>query len=350
MDKIITLFLLLLVATVGYSFAIYLQGYSEYIDIQILDYEIKINLLFAFSLLVMFAIIMHILFVTLLYIFNIPKLLINYKNKLFTQEPEKYLFKIYNKLIQGKIESNDITKLEESFKYLPEKYKPHLHFLNANISKDFGAKIISLRYLLDQSEYNNFAVKKLAKIYIDIGYWQNAIELVEKINQNDVEILILKFEIYYHLNKFEKFASIINKLNSINVNLWKNYFPTIALYAFKAAKQETVKGFQNNALSYIEMSLLYKPDMFEAIELYCLININLGQSANNLEILSVAFSNSPTFELFELYAKSWQEDADKLYQKLCTLCDNKENIELFLAISAYLKLSHRTNEILELHL
>lgn len=293
---------------------------------------------------------MHVLFVALLYILNIPKLLLSYKNKLFTQEPEKYLFKIYNKLIQGKIESPDISKLEESFKYLPEKYKPYLHFLNANISKDFGAKIISLRYLLDQSEYNNFAVKNLAKIYIDIGYWQNAIELVEKINQIDVEILILKFEIYYHLNKFEKFASIINKLNSIDASLWKNHFPTIALYAFKAAKQETDKGFQNKALSYIEMSLLYKPDMFEALELYCLININLAQGENNLEILSTAFSNSPSFELFELYAKSWQKDADQLYQKLCELCDKEKNIELFLAISAYLKLNHRVNEILELHL
>ena len=346
MGKIIKFFLVLLVAISGYMLAIYLQAYSDYVDIQIWDYVIKINLLFACGLAIVFSMIMHLLFVALRYILNIPQQLINYKNKIFTQEPEKYLFKVYTKLVEGKIEKTDISKLEDAFKYLPERYKTYLHFLNSNIAQDFSSRMISLRYLLNTREYNNFSIKHLTKIYIDIGYWQNALELVEQDNQNDAEILILKFEIYYHLNKFEKFTSIINKFNSIDISLWKQYFPSIALYTFKAAQKEVEKGFENKALSHIEMSLLYKPDMFEAIELYCLININLGQSEKNLEILSAAFSNSPSFELFELYAKSSQDDADKFYEKLCQLCDSKQNLELFLAICAYLNLPNRVNELL----
>jgi len=333
--KFIVFFFLILI---GYSIAIYLKDYNNIIYIQFLDYSIDINFLFGIGILLLSLLIFNILCRCLLIILSIPKKIINYKNSLFKTDPEKLILNYYVSLTRA--DSNiSSEELIRALNIVPDQYKAHIHFIIVHYTKDFSQTITSLQYLIS-TEYKIFATKKLANIYLGIGKFKEALNLVETLpSSNDIELLLLMLNIYSKLRLYNKFSVIINKLDKLDKSSLAYHKDTIAYCYFNAAHDLiNNNGSDNEAKSFLEAALLHKPDMLEAIELYCVVNVNLGQSQKNISLLENGFSNFPSFELFELYLRFTNDTNQEIYNNLCSLIDKSKNLNLLLSIAAYLKL------------
>ena len=66
----------------------------------------------------------------------------------------------------------------------------------------------------------------------------------------------------------------------------------------------------------------------------------------NIELIENTFSQYPSFELFELYLRSTNYSAEKLYKTLYEISSPKNDFYLFLAISSYLKLHEETDRLM----
>ena len=70
----------------------------------------------------------------------------------------------------------------------------------------------------------------------------------------------------------------------------------------------------------------------------CKINLTSGKGGVNLDILENAFSQAPSFAIFEMYHQSSNSNASDTYQKLDSLVDSRKYRDVFFAIAAYLDL------------
>ena len=186
----IKLLFLILIAALGYNAALYMRDQNINLTIAVLDYNITINIALAF-LCFGFAIITSIIILRLLvYIINLPTSIIQYKNNFWGLSTEKVILNCYNNIIMATNFDNARLVLAKLFQNSASRYLHYLHFINLNITNDFSQKIVSLRYLINIKEYRVFALKKLAKIYVEIGYYDEALELISCINEDDVNSLL----------------------------------------------------------------------------------------------------------------------------------------------------------------
>lgn len=323
----------------GYSISVYLKCYNYFINISFLDYSIEVNFIFGIGILLLAILIVNIILNGVFFIISIPKKLLSYKDDLFKSDPRKIILSYYTKFV---LNDNNLSaeELLRSLNYIPQSLMYHIHFIILRYTKDFTQTITSLKYLMSNSEYKNYATKKLVHIYLGIGKLEEALVLVESLpNNNDIEALLLALDAYAKLKLYSKFSNVVNKLNKLDKNLWADYQDKIANYFFDAAKNSMIINSNNNEVKFLlDSALLYKSNMFEAIELYCSFNEKLNQAQKNIALIKGAFSVNPSFELFQLYLRYASEENVEIYNSLILLINKEKHFNLFLIMASYLKL------------
>ncbi|MBP7190099.1 MAG: hypothetical protein KA998_02495, partial [Rickettsiaceae bacterium] len=252
-------------------------------------------------------------------------------------------------LVSGntKLASDLVNKIKAD---LPSDLDLHSHVVLSLADQDDEQRIYHLKYLLDHAEYKNFASRALASYYFKYQYYQQCVEYAKHHSnmRNDSEILEMLVECYAKLGHWDEFDDVVSKFISCVATPNKHMVGTISEGYFRAAQAVLESENNERAVSYLELALLHKPDMLEAVELLCHLNINDGRAAVNKDFIENAFAISPSLELCILYQKSTKFTNGQIYSQLSSLIDHRKNVTVFLTIASYLSLKDEVRELKEL--
>lgn len=325
-----------------------INEYDSNVDVQFLDYSITISAFFLVCAIISFYIIFSITLKILLFILNLPWL-ISSKIKMSKVESQKrQLIKSYSFVVSGnsKLASEIINKIKSD---LPSDLDLHSHVVLSVADQDDEQKIYHLKYLLDHSEYKNFASRALASYYFKYQYYQQCLEYAkhDSAMSNDHEMLEMLVESYAKLGYWDEFDDAVSKLRSHIQTPRQPLLRKISEGYFMAAQSVLESENNERAVGYLELALLHRPDMLEAVELLCHLNMNDGRSSMNKDFIENAFAISPSLELCLLYEKSTDFSKKEIYQQLSSLVSPSQNVTVFLAIASYLELKDEINLLKE---
>jgi len=332
-----------------YLVVIAISKYDATLSILLLDYRVDISLLL-FIILLIIVICASTLGVRILTIilktpYMIAAKLAGYKKNSHT----KLVLDAYANIVMGKTLAahNSIAKIDHQSSY--SEFIDHINLLRVVSNQNSERNTALLHNLLSNKQYHDFAAKTLAKKLYDQGLYQQSLSFIEhasidsSINKETMHLLIL---LYANLNMWDNCTNYITRFVGIFKEITKVEKDEISSIYLKCAKYYLAQGEEGNALGFLEKALEYNPIAIEAIELFCTINLSLGQKQRNVAILEMAFAAAPSFELFDLYHQSSTMDAEEVYDTLYNLADNRNYKDVFLAMAAYLKLYDKVDILL----
>ena len=327
--------------TLAYLGITALGKYDTTISVLILDYKISISMFLLIVITIMIisfsSLGIRIIGMVLTMPYLVAEKLAGYKKRSRT----KSIMESYGQVIIGNLDAAQRVIARLDMKDMDEEYKEHVNLLAAICNKDFDQNMPMLQNLLSNKEYHDFAAKSLAKKLFDQGYYAQSLQYAEQVRtttNNDPELSLLLIKLYAHLDMWEKFGLTVERYMGMYPKQDQMVAKDVSNYYMKAAKFTLAEGGEMNALGYLEKSLEYNPINQEAIEMVCKINLTSGRRSVNLDILEKAFSESPSFVLFDLYRQSSTMNAKDIYYKLGSLVDIIAYREIFFAIAAYLDL------------
>jgi tetratricopeptide (TPR) repeat protein len=333
----------------SYLAIIVVSKYDTTMSILLFDYRIDVSL---FLLIIFFIILVCIssLGIRILgIIFKTPYMiaakLAGYKKYSHT----KLILDAYANMIMGKsdVAQRNISKIDPGSSY--KEFADHINLLKAVSNGDSERNTYLLHNLLSNKQYHDFAAKTLARKLYNQGLYQQSLGFIEyvRIDSNmDRETIYLLILLYANLNIWDNFTIHVERYAGIFKDITAAETEEIATLYLRCAKYYLAQGEEQEAVKFLEQSLEYNPISMEAIELFCTINISLGQNNQNLAILEAAFTAVPSFELFELYYQSSSMVPIEIYDIFYNLVDARHHKDVFLAIAAYLKLFDRVDTLL----
>jgi tetratricopeptide (TPR) repeat protein len=245
-------------------------------------------------------------------------------------------------LIGNKLKSAEIAKTVNP--NISAENKELFNLILAESEGDIEQKIQYFKGLVGSKNFNYFALKRLAQIFHNREVYQRAEDYAIKafnLNELDSDILEILIHCYANLSLWSKFTFVISKLSKVDPEKLSKLAGKVAEYYLLAAKNVLELGNDKEATNYLQSAFEFNPAYIEALELYLALNINLHQQNRNLEILESAFIANPCFEIMELYFRTSNLPAPRIYEELATIVDPKQHLGLFLAIAAYLNLPEK---------
>lgn len=228
-----------------------------------------------------------------------------------------------------------------------------ISLITAEVQDNFDTKIHHYRKLIDTQHYSRYALKKLAEICYNNTHLKQAEDYAIRALNNDdkdKELQLMLINIYARLEEWPKLVFIITQLQRVNSNIIVDKAKEIASYYCQAAKSYLQDGFDKEALQFLEYALMLHPINIEALTLFIelLTNIKHSKSKDILQILRVAFSSRPCFELAMMYTRhATTASSEEIYSALSSFVKPDQHVALFLALAAYLGLIERITELKE---
>lgn len=318
-----------------------ISKYDATISVLVFDYKISISMFILAVMAIMIVSISSLGFRIIGMIFKMPYVIAEKLAFYKRRSRSKLVIEAYGQVVIGNLETAERIISKIDMKNIDPEYKEHVNLLAAICNQDFDKNMPMLQTLLSNKEYHDFAAKLLAKKLFDQGYHAQSMQYAEQVRShtNDPEIMYLLIRLYANLDMWEKFDMVLDKYVGIYPKQAQLIKEDLSHYYFNCAKFTLSEGSERKAIEYLEKSLEYNPVNQEAIEMFCAINLTLGHSDLNLELLEQAFSKSPSFAIFELYHHSSDSKGIEIYKTLSNLVDVIAYRDVFFAIAAYLDLS-----------
>lgn len=340
-------FLLFIFTTVIlYLFFGIVTEYDADVHISFLNYMISIRGFFLVICLFTSYLIFMIIVKFLSFICNAPTIISKFIKSSKSQQHKKKLIECYAMLVSGNYKGSYelINKIRTS---LPTELYLDSCLILSLTENDDERRLSHLKYLLDFSEYKDFAHYELARYFFQHQYWRQSLEYAENISNSskDIDTLELLINLYIKLEDWENFEDTVVTLRDLKPDYLSNISSKISSGYFMAAKNSLGTENNNQAIYYLEQALIYKPSSLEVIELLCYLNNNNGKTKLNDKIIESAFTLSPSFELFLIYHKSSTLSSKQIYSYLASLSDPKNHLSVFLSIAAYLRLGAEIDEL-----
>lgn len=313
------------------------------------DYFLETTLFTFIAFFILFLILAIIVLRIVFLFFEFPYLL---RKKMRMWKVQKVTFALMNSmsylLIGNRLKAfENIKKLRDDIK---AEHKEIYNLIYSEVEDEFDQKIQLYRTLTSSKDYNYFAVKRLAEIFYENGFYEQSEEYATRafnLNEFDSDILMVLIKCYAKLNLWTKFIFVVSKLSQGDSKKLSLNSTLIAEYYFQAAKYMLERGEDQDAMHYIEYSLELNPGYIEAIDLYYSLNLSLNKGIDNSENLKLAFAANPCFEMAELFIKASNLTTDRIYEELAEIVPPQENRGLFLAIAARLGLSEKIDGLKE---
>lgn len=336
------------IAILYLSFSL-VSSYDTDVHLQFLDYSVTISSFFLIAAVIMGSIFIAFVSKILVLILNAPSIISGKIKTSKMQHITKQIIESYALSLAGKKEEGRklINRIKQD---LPIEFIIHSHLILSATDPNPEQKTHHLRYLLDHGEYKAFAAKELARYFVQHKYYQQALDYTEQalnLRDNDPELLQITFKVYAEMFMWDEFEEAIVRLKRLEPELSMPINSEIANYYFNAAKDVLASGEDDKAIHYLEKALMHRIDLIEAASLLCELLINRGDMQKSRQFLSNAFMASPSFELFELYAKASNGSEKEIYNEICLLADPREHLGLFIAIAAYLGLELRAKSLIQ---
>lgn len=319
------------------------------ISFHIYDYEIETTL---FTLITCFVLALSAALIVLklvFLIFDFPHLI---KKRMHLRKAHRVNHALTQSMVyllaNNKFKAADISK--KVARDLASEQKDLYNLIQAEAEEDFDRKVDYYRLLITSKDYNYFAAKRLASVFVKDGFYEQAEDYASRafnINEFDSEVLITLIECYANQKMWNKFAYVISKLARVDAKKLRKISSTISDYYVQAAKDTLEKGEDHQAINYIESALELNPSNSEAVDFYLSLNLSLNRGEDNLEVLQNALSINPSFEIAETYIRASNEEPEQIYNRLASLIDPQKHRSLFLAIAAVLNLPHKVEVLSE---
>ncbi len=315
----------------------------------IADYQLETTL---FTLAAGFVISVLFVLVTLKLVFLVFQTPAMIMEKLVTRKNQKTTSNLIRAMADLLIDNK--TKASEELKAVIGSAKPEhkeiIELINAEIATDFDQKIQGYRWLVSSHYYNYFATKRLAQVFYNNRFYEQALDYAAKAfnsYESDSEILEILLHCHAKLGLWSKFAFIVTKFSKADKKRVEALTNKISEYYLLAAKDALEIGQDQEATGYLEQSLEFNPSYIAALDLYYALSINKHTNSENLEILEEAFILSPSFEIAEIYIRACDLPAQDIYNNLAKLVDQRQYYSVFLAIAAYLDLPEKAHYLRE---
>jgi len=341
---LLTIFIILLY--LGFTIV---SAYDTTVHLQFLRYNVTISSFFLIAAVIIGSVIIALISKLFIILLNAPSLI---SSRIKTSKMQHNIRQILDSYSHAMAKDYDgarniINRIKND---LPHEFDVHPHMILSKVDLNPEQRTYHLRYLLDSTEYKAFAAKELARYFLGHKYHQQALEYAEQaehMRSNDPELLALLLELYAAMIMWDQFEEAVARLQILDHQLFEQMQPQISDLYFAGAKAALAEGSDDDAIYYLEEALLHKPDSAEAASLLCPLLINRGQNGRSIEFLEAAFAATPSFELFELYAKSSTANNKEIYAKLGNIADPRNNVGLFIAIATYLGLTSEAKELVE---
>ena len=319
------------------------------ISFQIYNYVVETTL---FTVTTGFVLSLFIVLITLKLVFLIFEFPYIIKKRLHLRKSQKATHALMQSMVyllaNNRFKAAEVAKKIESD--LKLELKDLYNLVQAEAEGDFEKKIDHYRLLSGSKDYNYFAMKRLAEVFLQNGFYEQAEDYASKafnLNEFDSDVLVVLLDCYAKQGLWNKFVFIISKLSRVDKKRLNTISDIISNYYVQAAKDTLEKGEDHQAMNYIESALELNPSNMEAVDFYLSLNLSLNRGEDNLEILQNALSINPSFEIAEIYIRSSNEEPEQIYNKLASIIDPQKYRSLFLAIAAYLNLPHKVEILSE---
>ncbi len=337
----------LLITIIGLYFTFsYLGKYDTEVTIRAYSYIVHTNAFFVISLLILayllFAVILKLLAITLNLPRNLMSFIYDYKNK----RDNNNILTASNYLIVGKnLEAINIAK-----NYLKHSNQSITKAAKLIMSKALKTreKVNYLQGILEYPELKLYANKSLAETLLQSGDYTNALTFAceaHNIDNHDIDVLKILFEVYAKLQMWEKFSYVLGKLNKAETEFITSKADEISKIFFTAAKKSLEAGQDGQAITYLEQSLLYKPDFLSSINLLSELYNNLGRQEFICNIIEKAFIYKPSYELFEIYRTCSSKKPEEIYNVLAEVSNEQEYLPVFLKIASRLGFDSKIEDL-----
>lgn len=313
------------------------------ISFYIYDYEIETTL---FMLVTCFVLVLCAALIVLKLIFLIFEFPYLIKKRMHLRKARKVNHILTQSLVHllanNKFKAADCSK--KIARDVTGEQKDLYSLIQAEAEQDFDKKVDFYRLLIASKDYNYFAAKKLAKLFAQNGFYEQAEDYASRafnINEFDSDVLVTLLDCYANQKIWNKFVFIVSKLARVDASKLSEVSGAISGYYMQAAKDALEKGEDHQAINYVESALELNPSNVEAVDFYLSLNLSLNRGEDNLEILQNALSINPSFEIAEIYIRTSNEEPEQIYDRLASLIDPQKYRSLFLAIAATLNLPHK---------
>lgn len=327
----------------------FVSSYDTNVHLQFLDYSVTISSFFLIATVIVGSIAIAFISKILALILNAPSIISSKIKTSKMQHITKQIIEGYALSASGN--ADEAHRLINRIKHdLPIELATHSHLILSAADPNPEQRTHHLRYLLDHGEYKGFAAKELARYFSQHKYYQQALDYTEQAlhsRDNDPELLQIAFVIYAEMLMWDEFEDAVVRLKRSNPELSDTTNFDIAHYYFNASKDSLAGGEDDKAIYYLEKALTHRIDLIEAANLLCELLINKGNIQKSKQFLSNAFIASPSFQLFELYAKASNSSDKEIYNEISLLADPKEHLGLFIAIATYLGLDLRAKSLVQ---
>lgn len=321
--------------------------FDSRVEFSILNYHIDTTIFTFASIFLIVQLLLMIILKTVFLIFDLPSIIRDGWNRRKLKRINEQLVRTISELLMG----NKTKSLEITSKLLPDfdaNSKELSSLILAESENGFDAKIQHLRALLDKKNYSLYASKKLAQVFYDNGHYKEAEDYANKAfneKDTDAQLMIMLIRIYAKIGSWSKMILIGTKLQRADIKLFNAHSNEIAGYYYLAAKHALSSGNDSEATNLLESALTLKPDSLEALMLFTELSINTNNSTVLLKVLKSAFTNHPSFEIAQMYAKCSRNSPNMVYGTLASLVKPSENVALFLSIAAYLGLYEKIDDL-----
>lgn len=326
-----------------FSFSMLSQLDSR-LTLNLYDYYIETTFFTFVILYILLTLCTAIFFKILFLIIDLPS---NLKDIFFSKRASNdnyLLMKAMAEYVSGEKSKSLVTSQKISYR-LSQENKVFHTLLLAEAELEPSVKIKYFQELEQSKDYIPFVTKRLAQIH----YQNNMYEIAENyavrsfnLNESDGETLEILLNCYAKLALWTKFVFVVSKLSRVDGQKLESIKNKIADYYVIAAKNILEANEEKDAIHYLESAIKLIPSHIEALNLY----LHSSRWNNkNIELLKIAFTESPSFEIIELYKKFSTNDSSKIYDDLANSVDPKQYLGLFLAIAAYLDLPEKIKNL-----
>ncbi len=314
------------------------------ISINIYDYYIETTF---FTLIVMFIIVLLVALLILrltFLLFELPYMIRKRIQLNKIQKTHSSLLKAFASLSQQDHQKSIeiIRKIEGD---LNQNQKEFAHLILANAEYNFDAQILHLRILLSSPEYEYYASKKIAELFIQNKLYKQAEEYCIKcynLNEKDSNVLMLLVRCYGNLKKWDRFDFAIRRLSEAHNPNYDLIAEDISDFYLDAAKEKLANGEDNEANHCVHKSIEANPYNIDAVDLYVTLNINIEKTEHILAMLKKLYKEMPNFEIAQMIIKLLPNTPpEKIANDLAELANPEEYPVLYLAITAYLGLDDK---------
>ena len=321
-----------------------LSGLDSPITINVYKYYIETSF---FILTVAFIVILLIALLTLRLIFllfELPHIIRKRFEEGRIQKTHNAILKAFANLAEqnNKKASQIIKKIKAD---LNENQKDFAHLILSQAEENFDEQIGNLRALLSNPEYEYYAAKKMAELFLAKKLYQQAEEYCLKcysINEQDSDLLKLLIECYGSQKKWDRFDFVVNKMFTLDSSGYYLLSENIGKFYCLAARDALENGNDKEANVCLRKSLEKNPHNIEALDLYITLNVNMGRIEDILTMLKSSYGKKPNFAVAQMIIKlSGASTAKELYNNLAELAHPEEFPVMYLAIMAYLGIEEK---------